>query len=77
MKDNLNIYYDEEGDFLEINLGKMAKGFFREIGDGIAERIDEKTGRITGIAILSFNKRMKKEKNVNISLPFKVQFIEA
>lgn len=77
MKENLNIYYDEEGDFLEINIGKITKGFFREIGDGIAERIDEKTGKVTGISILSFKNRIKKEKNLNISLPFKLQILEA
>ncbi|MBI5797717.1 DUF2283 domain-containing protein [Candidatus Woesearchaeota archaeon] len=76
MKENLNIYYDEEGDFLEINIGKITKGSFREIADGIAERIDEKTGKITGISILSFKKRIKKEKGLNISLPFKIKLIE-
>ena len=54
MKGQLQIYYDEEGDFLEINIGSYTKGYFKDVGDGVAERIDEKTGKITGIAILSF-----------------------
>ena len=77
MKEQLQIYYDEEGDFLEINIGKITKGFSREIGDGIAERIDEKTGKITGLSILSFKKRMKKEKILNLLLPLKLEIAEA
>ena len=38
MEERLNIWFDEEGAFLEIGL---EKGFFRDIGDDIWERIDE------------------------------------
>lgn len=57
-------------------MGEITRGFFREIGDGIAERIDEKTEEIIGISILSFKKRIQKEKRLNISLPFKVQILK-
>lgn len=73
MKGNMNIYYDEEGDFLEINIGEYTEGFFRDIGDGISERIDEKTGKITGIAILDFKKRTENLKELKISLPVKIE----
>jgi len=73
MKGNLNIYYDEEADFLEINIGDYTEGYFRDVGEGISERIDEKTGKITGIAILSFRKRTEKTKDLKISLPLKIE----
>ena len=77
MKGQMQIYYDEEGDFLEINIGEYTEGYFKDIGEGISERIDENTGKITGITILSFKKRIKQEKGLNISLPFKIQILEA
>ena len=51
MKGQMQIYYDEEGDFLEINIGEYTEGYFKDIGEGISERIDENTGKITGIAM--------------------------
>ena len=73
MKGNLQIYYDEEGDFLEINIGEYTEGYFRDIQEGIAERVDEKTGKITGIAILSFKKRTENSKDLKIDLPIKLE----
>ena len=71
MKGKLNIYYDKEGDFLEINVGKYTKGYFKNLGDGVFERIEEKTGKITGFAIFSFKKRIEKQKNISLELPIK------
>ena len=73
MKGNMDIYYDEEGDFLEINIGGYRKGYFRDIGEGVAERIDEKTGKIVGIAILGFKERTKKLDTIKVSLPIKIK----
>lgn len=75
MKGKMHIYYDKEGDFLEINVGKYTKGYFHDIGEGIAERIDEKTGKVTGIAILSFQKRMEKMKDIKINLPISIEIV--
>jgi len=73
MKGQMHIYYDAEGDFLEINVGKYTKGYFKDVAEGIAERIDEKTGKITGIAILGFKKRTQQMKDVKIDLPIKLE----
>ena len=73
MKGQMQIYYDEEGDFLEINIGKYTKGYFRDAGNGVSERIDEKTGKVTGVAILSFKKRSRKLKSFKINLPVKLE----
>jgi len=73
MKGQMQVYYDEEGDFLEIHIGKFTRGYFKDVGEGIAERIDEKTGQVTGIAILGFLKRAKGLKGQKIALPVKLQ----
>lgn len=72
MKSRMNIHYDEEGDYLEFNVGKPTKGYFRDIGEGIFERIDEKTGKTIGIGILSFKKRTRSIKDIKVELPVKL-----
>ena len=73
MKGNLRLYYDEEGDFLEIGIDKPSNGYFRDLGDEVFERVDEKTGKVKGIAIFNFKKRTEKLKEVELSLPFKIE----
>lgn len=73
MKGKMHVYYDEEGDFLEINVGRYTKGYFRDVGKGIVKRIDEKTGKVTGIGILSFRKRVGTIKNLDFNLPVKLE----
>ncbi|MEK6948428.1 MAG: hypothetical protein AABX19_04260 [Nanoarchaeota archaeon] len=73
MKGNMNLYYDNEADYLEINIGEYKKGYFKDVAEGISEIIDEKTGKVTGIAIMSFKKRT--DKNLRINLPIKLEII--
>lgn len=73
MSNKLNLYYDEEGDFLELNIGDYKEGYFKNLGDGIFERIDKKTKKVTGIAIHEFRKRTQGLKDVKVSLPVKIQ----
>ena len=75
MKGQLQLYYDEEGDFLEINIGEYTEGYFKDVGAGVAERIDEKTGKVTGVAILSFKKRQKTN-GIKIDLPVELEITE-
>ncbi|MBI2508028.1 DUF2283 domain-containing protein [Candidatus Woesearchaeota archaeon] len=77
MKDNIYIYYDEEGDFLEFNTGEYKNGYFRDVKEGISEWIDEETGKVTGFAIMSFRKRMAKFHNIKLKLPVKLEMIPA
>ena len=56
--ENMNIYYDEEGDFLEITFGiPPKKEYSDEVEPGVFITRDEKTEKIKGIGILSFKKR--------------------
>jgi uncharacterized protein YuzE len=56
---------------LEVELGKPRKGFFRDVGDDVFLRVDEK-GNVIGFAILNATKRMKKVREVE--LPIKASF---
>ena len=73
-----NIYYDEEGDFLEITIGEQTECSADEIDKGVFVRKDEKTGEVKSIGILSFKKRAQNIKEflqkVNIKLPIKISF---
>lgn len=73
---NMKIHYDEEGDFLELHIGKPAKGFFKDVGNDIFERVDEETNKVVGIAIFNFKKRVVAG-DVDIKLPFKVEAVSA
>ena len=57
MKEQMRVHYDGEGDFLEISIGDTKKGVFRNLGKGIFERVDKKTGDVLGLAIHSFSKK--------------------
>lgn len=59
MKSSLDIYYDEEGDFLEIFIGEPTKATAEEIEEGIFIRRDNQTNEIKSIGILNFKKRVQ------------------
>ncbi|MDI6731146.1 MAG: DUF2283 domain-containing protein [Candidatus Margulisbacteria bacterium] len=70
----MNIWYDEDGDFLEISIAKQ-KGFFKDVGNDIWERVTKK-GKVIGFAVLNFKKRIKKQKR-EVTLPFKLSLQES
>jgi uncharacterized protein YuzE len=67
----LKIWFDPEGDLLEIGQAKPTKGFFRDVGDDVFVRVDCK-GNTTGFLILNATKRMAKIREVK--LPVKATF---
>ena len=78
MEKKLNIWFDKEGDFLELTIGKPVKGFFREIGNDMLERIDAKTGKVIGFSILNFSKRFDKLKEIKrFQLPLEIELKNA
>ncbi len=70
--ENMNIYYDEEGDLLEITLGDISNCYFNNMSSGIFQIIDKQTKEIKGIVIHSFKTRTKNLNEVRLSLPFKL-----
>ena len=58
MENRMNIYYDDERDYLEITSGDISNSYFDNIGNGVFKVIDKETGEVRGIAIFSFKKRI-------------------
>ena len=75
MESGMNIYYDEEGDFLEITMGDIPNCYFNNIGNGIFEITDKSNKKIKGIAIFSFKKRTKNLEGLKLSLPLKLEIV--
>ena len=76
MNHTYNIYYDEEGDFLEIFFGEPSVCYAEEPEEGVFIRKDEKTNEIKSIGILSFKKRTqilkKLLQNSKLNLPLEI-----
>jgi len=65
MGKKIRIWYDEEGDYLEVLFGKKA-GYFRETrNDAVMEKVDE-DGNIIGFSILRMS--ALKERPVSIDI---------
>ncbi len=75
MENKMNIYYDEEGDFLEITGGDISNCYFDNLGNGIFNIIDKATEKVKGIAIFSFKKRTKNLAEIKLSLPFEFNIV--
>ncbi|MBD3204668.1 hypothetical protein GF327_10335 [Candidatus Woesearchaeota archaeon] len=60
MKNKMKIYYDPEGDFLEVRFGEVRPSYYENIGDDMFERRDEKTNKITGYKFFNVKKRKEK-----------------
>lgn len=73
MENNMNLYYDEEGDFLEITTGDISNCYFDNIGKGIFEIISKTTKKIQGIAIFNFKAKTKGPEQIKLSLPIKLR----
>ena len=74
MKGKMRVYYDDEGDFLEISVGNPSKCYASEIQPGVFIRIDEKSEEVKSIGILDFKKRAKDLKDIKLEIPINVNF---
>lgn len=67
MAEKLRVWFDPEGDFLEVRFSD-APGFMRETtNDALMERVDE-SGRVVGFSILGVS-RFRKEEPLEVELP--------
>lgn len=64
---NLEIYYDNEADILEIFIGEPIDCFYDEIDDDLFEGRDMKTNELKGFKVFNFLKRGGM-KNIRIPL---------
>ena len=70
MGNEMNIYYDEGGDFLEVTSGDISDCYFDNLGNGIFNVVDKETKEIRGVAIFSFKSRTKNLEEIKLTLPF-------
>ncbi len=61
------IFYDKEGDVLDISIGKPKKALSEELGNDIVIRKDEE-GNIVGFTILNFEKRAESDKGFKVPI---------
>ena len=73
MNNKTRLYYDEEGDFLEISVGEPTECYAKEIKPGVFVRIDNKTGEIKSISILDFRSRTK-TREIEFDIPIEFDF---
>jgi len=71
MASTISLWYDKEGDFLEITF-RDAKGYFQEIADDIYERVDE-YGNILGYAVFNFTQHERQ----SLMIPLKPQQLQS
>ena len=71
MDGEMTLYYDEEGDFLEIAFGDISNCYFNNSGKGIFRITDKKTGEVRGVVIHSFKARSRDLDEIKFKLPFK------
>ncbi|MEK6909514.1 MAG: DUF2283 domain-containing protein [Candidatus Aenigmatarchaeota archaeon] len=70
MEREMTVWFDKEGDYLEITFGKPSRGYFKEIKDDVLQRIDAKTGETLGFAFINFSKHFGNlERPEEITLP--------
>lgn len=66
MGEEVKVWYDKEGDYLEV-LFETKKGYFQETeNDSVMKKIDEE-GNIIGFSILKVS-ALKEQETLNISL---------
>ena len=76
MKENMRIYYDEEGDYLDIFIGKPRDNYGDHVNNDTVLFRDEKTDKVIGIGIFNFKRHTKDLKDIELNLPISIKFEE-
>jgi uncharacterized protein YuzE len=72
MAKQISVWYDREGDYLEVTFANR-KGYFKDAGEDLFIRVDQKD-RVIGFAILNFSKQTQPARR--IKLPIAVELKE-
>lgn len=70
MEKEMSVWFDKEGDYLEITFGKPRRGYFKEIKNDVLQRLDSETGEVLGFAFINFSKHFG-----NMQKPEKIKFL--
>ena len=74
MKGKMEIYYDEELDYLEIFIQNPPSNYGEDIAEDITLFRDENTDEVVGIGIQEFKEKTKNLKDIKLQLPFEINF---
>ena len=66
MNQKMHIYYDKEGDYLEIRFGEPTESTYEKIGPDTFVRIEKKTKQVIGYAVYNVQKSNKSLIDVDI-----------
>lgn len=72
MAKQISVWYDREGDYLEVTFANR-KGYFKDAGEDLFIRVDRED-RVIGFAILNFSKQTQLARR--IKLPIAVELEE-
>jgi len=67
----LSVWYDQEGDYLEITFADR-KGYFKDAGDDLFIRVDSK-GRVIGFAVMNFSKQTQLSKRIKLPVAIELK----
>ncbi|MFC1682484.1 DUF2283 domain-containing protein [Nanoarchaeota archaeon] len=75
MKSGIDIYYDDEGDFLEITMMPVPEdSYCEDISEDVFVRKNSETNEIVGIGILNFRLNSGKLREILSKIPVKASF---
>jgi len=75
MKGPIDIYYDVEGDFLELTIMNPPKeSYCEDVNEDVFLRKDEDTHEVIGLGILNFKTHAKDLKKILANVPVKINF---
>lgn len=72
MKGQISIYYDEEGDFLEIMFGDARSDYGDHISQDIVLFKDQGTDEIIGVGIFNFKHHTREFEDLKLKLPINI-----
>ena len=75
MNEGMRIYYDEELDYLTIFVGESRPNYGEDIAPGVTIFKDQYTDEIIGIGIQEFKEKTSSLKEIELKLPFKINFV--
>ena len=74
MEKEIVVWFDKEGDYLEIAFGEPKRGYFKEVKGDVLQRVDSKTGEVLGFAFINFSQHFgNMQRPEEIKIPFPIQ----
>ncbi len=70
----MRIYYDEELDYLTIFVGEPRPNYGEDMANGVTIFKEQYTNEVIGVGIQEFKEKTGSLKDVELKLPFKINF---